>query len=465
MVMGLVNNHQDLMDKLVTLCKRRGIIFPGSEIYGGLANAWDFGPYGALLKNNIRQAWLKHFVTSRDDVVLMESGIIMNPKVWEASGHLQNFTDPLVDCKKCKKRFRADHILEQRSLEPGYAKEAPTDWSGIHCPECGGELTAVRNFNLMFKSHMGPVEETGTEVYLRPELAAGMFTDFKLIQQTQRLKLPFGIAQIGKAFRNEITPGNFIFRLREFEIMELEYFVKPEQWQQAFEMWLGVMTAWLKSLGVKNDDIKLHEIPEGERAHYSQRTVDFEFSYPFGRKELYGLAYRTDFDLKSHSKFSGADLSYTDPETGEKFIPHVVEPSMGLERTILVTLLSAYHEEEAPTAEAGETERRVVLRLPKHLAPIQVAVLPLSKKEELVTVAKTVALELRRYFTVEYDDTQSIGRRYRRQDEIGTPYCVTVDFDTLSDKSVTIRDRDSMHQERVRMDELADQLKQLLVTP
>ena len=447
------------MDKLIALCKQRGIIFPGSEIYGGLANSWDFGHYGALLKNNIRQAWLKHFVTSRDDMVLLESGIIMNPKVWQASGHLQNFTDPLVDCKKCKKRFRADHILEQRSLKPGYDKESPLDWSEIHCPECGGDLTEVRLFNLMFKSHIGPVEDAGAEVYLRPELAAGMFTDFKLIQQSKRLKLPFGIAQVGKAFRNEITPGNFIFRTREFEIMELEYFVKPSDWEKAFANWLDLMKSWLKSLGVAAKDINLNEIPEGERAHYSKRTVDFEYNYPFGLKELYGLAYRTDFDLASHAKFSGADLTYTDPETGEKFVPHVVEPSMGLERTVLVTLLAAYHEEDAPTAEEGETDKRVVLKLPKHIAPIKVAVLPLSKKEELAKLALPIAQELRQYLVVEYDDTQSIGRRYRRQDEIGTPYCVTVDFDSLQDKSVTVRDRDTMKQERIKIAELIEYLR------
>ncbi|KKT27194.1 MAG: Glycine-tRNA ligase [Parcubacteria group bacterium GW2011_GWF1_43_9] len=444
----------DLMDKLIALCKQRGIIFPGSEIYGGLANSWDFGHYGALLKNNIR-----HFVTSRDDMVLLESGIIMNPKVWQASGHLQNFTDPLVDCKKCKKRFRADHILEQRSLKPGYDKESPLDWSEIHCPECGGDLTEVRLFNLMFKSHIGPVEDAGAEVYLRPELAAGMFTDFKLIQQSKRLKLPFGIAQVGKAFRNEITPGNFIFRTREFEIMELEYFVKPSDWEKAFANWLDLMKSWLKSLGVAAKDINLNEIPEGERAHYSKRTVDFEYNYPFGLKELYGLAYRTDFDLASHAKFSGADLTYTDPETGEKFVPHVVEPSMGLERTVLVTLLAAYHEEDAPTAEEGETDKRVVLKLPKHIAPIKVAVLPLSKKEELAKLALPIAQELRQYLVVEYDDTQSIGRRYRRQDEIGTPYCVTVDFDSLQDKSVTVRDRDTMKQERIKIAELIEYLR------
>ena len=451
---------QNLMDKLVALCKQRGIIFPGSEIYGGLANSWDFGPYGALLKTNIRRAWLKHFVTSREDVVLLDSAVIMNPKAWEASGHLTNFTDPLVDCKKCKKRFRADHLLEARSLEPGYSKERPVDWSQIHCPECGGELTSVRQFNLMFKTSIGPVAEDGSEAYLRPELAGGMFTDFKLIQQAMRRKLPFGLAQIGKAFRNEITPGNFIFRTREFEIMELEYFVKPKEWEAAFAMWLGVMKAWLKSLGVRDERLHFNEIPDGERAHYSKRTIDIEYQYPFGLKELYGLAYRTDYDLAQHAKHSGADLTYTDPEGGEAFVPHVVEPSMGLERTLLVALLEAYHEEEARTADDGKTETRIVLKLPKHLAPIQVAVLPLSKKDELSSVSTKLAQELRQRFVVEYDDTQSIGRRYRRQDEIGTPYCVTVDFDTLKDKAVTVRERDSMKQERIPLTEVSAYLTQ-----
>ena len=410
-----------LMDKLLALAKQRGIIFPGSEIYGGLANSWDFGPYGALLKRNIREAWIKHFVTSRDDVVLLDSAVIMNPKAWEASGHLQNFTDPLVDCKKCKKRWRADHLLEARSREPGYSKEKPVDWSTVACPECGGELTPVRQFNLMFKTALGPVEDEGSAVYLRPELAGGMFTDFKTIQQAMRRHLPFGIAQIGKAFRNEITPGNFIFRTREFEIMELEYFVQPADWEKAFAMWLASIKMWLSSLGVRQDKLQFREIPDGERAHYSKRTIDVEYQFPFGVKELLGLAYRTDYDLTQHAKASGADLTYTDPETKETFMPHVVEPSMGLERMVLVALLEAYHEEAAPTAEDGKTETRIVLKLPKHLAPIKVAVLPLSKKEELSGPALKLAADLRQNFVTEYDDTQSIGKRYRRQDEIGTP--------------------------------------------
>ncbi|MBI5466498.1 MAG: glycine--tRNA ligase [Candidatus Kerfeldbacteria bacterium] len=448
----------DLMDKLMALCKHRGFIIPGSEIYGGLANSWDFGPYGALLKQNIRRAWLKHFVTSRDDVVLMDSSIIMNSRVWEASGHLQNFTDPLVDCKKCKKRFRADHLLEARSLEPGYDKEKPVDWLEIKCPECAGDLTEVRQFNLMFKTSVGPVAESGAVVYLRPENAAGMFTDFKSIQQSMRQRLPFGIAQIGKVFRNEVTPGNWIFRTREFELMELEYFIHPRGWEKVFDMWLGEIKSWLKSLGVRDEHLYFHEIEGADRAHYSKRTVDIEYNYPFGLKELYGLAYRTDFDLSQHAKTSGADLTYTDPVTNETFVPHVVEPSMGLERTVLVTMLEAYHEEEAPTAEEGATDRRVVLKFPKHLAPIQVAVLPLSKKEELMGPSQSLAQELRQHLVVEYDETQSIGRRYRRQDEIGTPYCVTIDFDTIQDKAVTVRDRDSMKQERVKITEVVGYL-------
>lgn len=462
----MVNNQKvtdsNLLDKVMQLCKQRGIIFAGSDIYGGLANSWDWGHYGTILKNNIRQAWLKHFVLSRPDMMVLDSSIIMNTKVWEASGHLQNFTDPLVDCKKCQRRFRADNLLEGKSLEPGYIKEKPVDLADIVCPDCGGELTAVRQFNLMFKTHMGPIEEQGTEVYLRPELAAGMFTDFKIIQQIMRKKLPFGIAQQGKAFRNEITPGNWIFRTREFEIMELEYFVSPDKWEEAFAMWLKVMKDWLKFLGVRDDKLVFHEIEEGERAHYSKRTVDIEYYYPFGLKELYGLAYRTDYDLSQHAKHAKEDFSYIDPATNQSFVPHVVEPSMGLERTILVTLLEAYHEEEAPTAKEGVKETRIVLKLPAALSPIEVAILPLSKNEELSPLSQQVASSLRAHFRVEYDETQSIGKRYRRQDEIGTPYCVTVDFDSLQDKAVTIRERDTMKQERVAVDGLVAYLKDKL---
>ncbi|MBU1039420.1 glycine--tRNA ligase [Patescibacteria group bacterium] len=464
----MVNNQKvkdsNLLDKVMQLCKQRSIIFAGSELYGGLANSWDWGHYGAILKNNIRQAWLKHFVYSQADMVFLESSIIMNSQVWEASGHLQNFTDPLVDCKKCRKRFRADNLLEGKSLEPGYSKEKPVEWSDIKCPECNGDLTAVRQFNLMFKTNMGPVAEEGTEVYLRPELAAGMFTDFKIIQQTLRKKLPFGIAQQGKAFRNEITPGNWIFRTREFEIMELEYFVNPQDWAEAFDRWLEVMKDWLKFLGVRSDKLVFHEIEDGERAHYSKRTVDIEYHYPFGLKELYGLAYRTDYDLSQHAKHANQDLTYTDPVTKVSLMPHVVEPSMGLERTVLVTLLEAYCEEEVPTTKEGVTETRIVLKLPVSLAPIEVAILPLSKNTELAPLSQEIENLLRPNFRVEYDETQSIGKRYRRQDEIGTPYCVTIDFESLQDRAVTVRERDNMKQERITLEKLVDYLKAKLVS-
>ena len=433
-----------LMEKIISLCKRRGFIFPGSEIYGGLANSWDYGPLGVELKNNIRARWWKRFVQSRGDMVGMDAALIMNPKVWEASGHVQNFSDPLIDCKKCKERFRADTIPEE------------------HAKTCGGELTAARQFNMMFQTHIGPVQTKGDEVYLRPELAQAMFVDFKYIQETMRQKLPFGIAQTGTAFRNEITPGNFIFRTREFDLMEFEYFVRPDEGEKWFEYWLGEMKTWLKDLGVNEKNLVYHEIEDGERAHYSSRTIDIEYHYPFGQKELYGLANRTDFDLKQHKEASGQDLQYKDPVTGEHFIPHVIEPTFGLTRSVLVALLEAYQEEDAPTTKDGETEARVVLRFPKWMAPVKVAVLPLSKKAELETIARPLADELRQNFMTSYDETQSIGKRYRRQDEIGTPYCVTVDFESLEDKAVTVRDRDTMKQERVKIGELKEYLREKL---
>ncbi|MBI4276440.1 glycine--tRNA ligase [Candidatus Uhrbacteria bacterium] len=448
----------DLLDKVISLCKRRGFIFPSSEIYGGLANSWDYGPLGVLLKNNIKAAWWKFFVTGRDDMAGIDSAILMNPKVWEASGHLQNFSDPLVECKKCHHRFRADHILKPDALEPGYDKEKPRDLASAVCPECGGGLTGERQFNLMFKTFMGAVEDAAATVYLRPENAAGMCVNFMNVLGVTRRRLPFGIAQIGKNFRNEITPGNFIFRMREFEIAELEYFIHPKMWEQTFEMWLAEIKRWWKDImQVNMDNLVWHEIPDGERAHYSKRTVDIEYKYPFGVKELHGIAYRTDFDLSRHQEKSGQDLTYVDPETKEKFLPHVIEPTFGIDRMLLVALLEAYHEDEAPTATDGETEARVVMRFPKQLAPIQVAVLPLSKKKELADIALPIAETLRKAgFSVEYDETQSIGKRYRRQDEIGTPYCVTVDFDSLNDKAVTVRERDSMKQERIKIKELPE---------
>jgi len=443
----------------VSLCKRRGFIFPGSEIYGGLANTWDYGPLGHLLKQNIKKAWWKFFVQERSDMVPLDSAIIMNPKVWEASGHLQNFSDELVECKKCHHRFRSDHLLEAASLKPEYDKAAVKTISELHCPDCDGALTEPKSFNLMFKTFLGTTEDSATTAYLRPETAGGMFVNFKNVLNVTRRRLPFGIAQIGKCFRNEITPGNFIFRTREFEIGEFEYFINPKDWESVFEMWLNEIKRWWREImQIDMDNLVWHEIEDGERAHYSKRTVDIEYKYPFGVKELHGIAYRTDFDLSRHEKVSGQDLHYTDPETNEKFLPHVIEPTFGIDRMLLVCLLEAYREEEVSTAKEGETEPRVVMKFPKYLAPIQVAVLPLSKKEELSSVAREVANDLRKYFSVDYDETQSIGKRYRRQDEIGTPFCVTLDFESLEDKKVTVRDRDSMAQERINISDLKDYL-------
>lgn len=441
---------ENLMDKLISLGKRRGFIFPGSEIYGGLANSWDYGPLGVELKNNIKHEWWKRFVHGRKDVIGVDTALMMNPKVWEASGHISNFTDPLVECKKCHERYRADQLTDAKK-----------------CFSCSGELTTPRKFNMMFKTFMGPAEDSAHVVYLRPETAQGMFVNFDTVAGTTRKRLPFGIAQIGKAFRNEITPGNFIFRTREFEQMEIEYFIRENEWEKQFEMWLGEMKSWLEHLGVNMKHVEFHEISDEERAHYSKRTVDIEYQYPFGLKELYGLAYRGDFDLQNHMKASGKDLRYTDPETNEKFVPHVIEPTWGVDRSLLVAMLEAYQEEEVPAsakASAGEgSETRVVMRFPKWLAPYKVAVLPLSKKEELKAVAEPLYDMLRKEFTTDYDESQSIGKRYRRQDEIGTPYCVTVDFDSVKDGAVTVRDRDTMKQERVAIKELAVYLKKKLV--
>ncbi|MFZ5364078.1 MAG: glycine--tRNA ligase [Patescibacteria group bacterium] len=439
--MAKKENNNELMDKIVSLCKRRGFIFPGSEIYGGMANSWDYGPLGVELKNNIKQAWWKKFVHSRTDMVGIDAALIMNPKVWEASGHLKNFTDPLVECKKCHERFRADKI------------------SGDKCPSCGGELTTAKQFNLMFKTFIGPAEESANVAYFRPETAQAMFVNFKQVLETSRKRIPFGIAQIGKAFRNEITPGNFIFRTREFEQMEIEYFIREKDWKKSFDYWYDEMYDWMKMIGLDKKHLHDLEVPEKERAHYSKRTIDIEYDFPFGVGELYGLAYRTDFDLGNHTKASGQNLEYMDPETGEKFIPHVIEPTFGVDRSVLAVLCESYSEEEAPTAEKGETETRVILKFPKWLAPIKVAILPLSKKEELAKIARPLYEDLVKHFVCEYDETQSIGKRYRRQDEIGTPYCVTVDFETLEDKAVTVRDRDTMKQERIKIEELTNYLK------
>ena len=427
---------EDLMQKVISLAKRRGFIFPGSEIYGGLANSFDYGPLGVELKNNIKQEWWKRFVQQRSDIVGIDAALIMNPKVWEASGHLENFTDPLVECKKCHTRFREDQMQDNK------------------CPNCKGkELTQAKSFNLMLKTFLGPTEDATNTVYFRPETAQAMFVDFKNILDMSRQNIPFGIAQIGKAFRNEITPGNFIFRTREFEQMEIEYFVKESEWEKHFEHWLNEMKQWLKDLGVSEKKLHYVDIKDGERAHYSKRTVDIEYEYPFGQKELYGLAYRGDFDLKNHFP---KDAPYRDPETKEAFWPHVIEPTWGVDRSVLVVMLEAYHEEKVPTAEEGESATRVVMKFPAWVAPVKVAVLPLVKnKPELVKKAKEVFDLLKMHFSCQYDETGAIGRRYRRQDEIGTPLCVTVDFDTLNDGSVTLRNRDTMDQERVSLDSLA----------
>lgn len=431
------------MDTLVALCKTRGFVFPGSEIYGGMANSWDYGPLGVELKNNIKQAWWKKFVTSRLDMVGIDAALVMNTKVWEASGHIATFSDPLVECKNCHERYRADQIDLAKA-----------------CQKCGQKetFTEPASFNLMLKTWIGPKEDVSAVAYFRPETAQAMFVDFPQVVTSSRKRVPFGIAQSGKAFRNEITPGNFIFRQREFELMEFEYFIHPTDWEHQFRYWLGQMHEWIAECGIDSARVHELEVPEDERAHYSKRTVDLEFDYPFGRKELYGLAYRTDFDLKNHAEHSGKDIVYTDPATGEKYVPHVIEPAFGVDRTFLAVMLSAYTEEAVP-GDGGKEETRVVLRLPHHLAPIKVAVLPLSKKEELSSVAKPLAERLAKHFRVEYDETQSIGKRYRRQDEIGTPFCVTVDFDSQTDGAVTVRDRDSMKQERVSIESLEEYLR------
>lgn len=434
-----------LMDKVISLAKRRGFVFPGSEIYGGLANSWDFGPLGVELKNNIKKLWWRLFVQERDDMAGIDGTLIMNPKVWEASGHLKTFSDPLAECQKCHQRFRADQV------------------KGV-CPNCGSkELTVARQFNLMFKTFLGPVEDKNSVVYLRPETAQTMFVDFKQVLDSTRLKIPFGIAQIGRSFRNEITPGNFIFRTREFEQMEIEYFIKPKKWEEHFEHWLAEMKRWVHLIGLDDKKVHYHEIPPEERAFYSQRTIDIEFDYPFGREELYGLAYRTDYDLSAHQKMSGQNLEYTDPETGEKFIPHVIEPSLGVERTALAVLLSAYTETEARSGEKRAVhEKEIVLKLPAVLAPVKAAILPLSRKEELTKPVYQIYRDLQKHWMCQYDEAGSIGKRYRRQDEIGTPFCVTFDFDSLKDKKVTVRDRDTMEQERVVISELDSYLKEKL---
>ena len=435
----MAENAETTLDKIVNLAKRRGFVFPGSEIYGGLANSWDYGPLGVELMNNVKRAWWKRFVQQRADMVGLDASILMNLKVWQASGHIEHFTDPLVECKVCHQRFRAD----DKEIIASHEHK---------------NFTEPRQFNTMFKTFIGAVEEEASTVYLRPETAQGIFVNFNNILDTMRTKVPFGIAQTGKAFRNEITPGNFTFRTLEFEQMEIEYFVKPGDDERIFDEWLEEQMAFFLDLGLKKENLKLHEHSKEELSHYSKRTVDIQYKFPFGWQELCGLANRTYYDLKRHSEASGQDLVYRDPVTNEPYTPYVIEPSFGVNRLVLAILCDAYTEVvggRSTTTEASK-ESEIVLKLSHHLASYQVAVLPLSKKEELTNKALEIASQLRANFIVIYDETQSIGRRYRRQDEIGTPYCVTVDFDTLNDNAVTIRDRDTMEQERVQIFELLE---------
>ncbi len=430
------------METLISLAKRRGFIYQGSEIYGGLAGTWDYGPLGVALKNNIKNLWWKMFVESREDVYGVDAAILMNASVWKATGHVDNFSDPLVECTKCKKRFRADQ-LQDRSA----------------CPECGGSFTEERKFNMMFKTEIGAAEDSSSTVYLRPETAQGMFVNFKNVVDSFHPKLPFGLAQIGKAFRNEITPRDFIFRVREIEQMEIEYFLKPENWENHFEYWRGEMLQWMETIGIDMNHVHELEVEAADRAHYSSRTIDFEFDFPFGRKELYGLAYRTDFDLENHMKASSKDLSYFDEETKERVVPHVIEPTFGVERTMLALLVSAYKEDNN-----GKEEVRPYLAFKPSVAPVICAVSPLLKnKPELREYAHLVYRTLKNEFgRVMWDDNGNIGKRYRRQDEIGTPWCIVIDFDTLADDSVTVRDRDTGLQERIKKDEIVDYIKDRL---
>jgi glycyl-tRNA synthetase len=451
------------MENLISLLKRRGFIFQGSEIYGGLAGTWDYAPLGVALKNNVKNLWWKRFVTDRDDMYGMDAAILMNQNVWKASGHVAGFADPLVEDKKTKKRFRADHLLEEAGVSTkGMTLDqmsAAIKEKGIKSPD-GNDLSEARQFNMMFKTHVGAMEDESAVSYLRPETAQGMFVNFKNILDTMHPKLPFGMAQIGKAFRNEIAPRDFIFRTREFEQMEIEYFVDPKNWEATFEHFVSQVHAFTNDVGLPKEKVHELEIAPADLAHYSKRTIDFEFDYPFGRKELYGLAYRTDFDLKAHSAGSNVDLSYYDEEAKARFVPHCIEPSFGVDRTVLAVLSEAYREDEL----GGE--KRVYLKLSSNVAPIKVAVFPLLKnKEALTNKAHEVHIVLRKEFgAVQYDETGSIGKRYRKQDEVGTPFCVTVDFETIEKEGsfVTVRDRDSGAQEKVKLEDLVSYLGQKL---
>ena len=452
------------MDKVVALCKNRGFVYPGSEIYGGLANTWDYGPLGVLLKNNIKNAWLKKFVQESPYNVGLDSAILMNPQTWVASGHLGGFSDPLMDCKECKTRHRADNLIEDQAGEntAGWTNDQLNEYIASHdikCPNCGKKnFTSIRQFNLMFKTFQGVTEDSKAELYLRPETAQGIFVNFNNIQRTTRKKVPFGVGQVGKSFRNEITPGNFIFRVREFEQMELEFFCKPGTDLEWFQYWRTYCKNFLLSLGIKEENLRLRDHSPEELCFYSKATTDFEYKFPFGWGELWGIADRTDYDLTQHMKTSGKSLEYFDPETNEKYIPYVIEPSLGVERLFLTIVCEAYDEEEI--GEGDKSDVRTVMHLHPALAPIKAAVLPLTKK--LKEPATELYTKLAKKFSVEYDEAGQIGKRYRRQDEIGTPFCITYDFDTLEDGCVTVRDRDSMAQERVKIDELVKYLEEKL---
>jgi glycyl-tRNA synthetase len=453
------------METIVNLCKRRGIVFPNSEIYGGLRSTWDFGPLGVELKNNVKRAWWRWMVQLREDVVGLDSAIILDPKVWETSGHVEVFTDPLVECLNCHQRFRADHLPGVHAAQSGHGEDEGTvDMAaGAKCPNCGQDkFTDPRNFNLMFKTFLGPVQDDTAAAWLRPETAQGIFVDFKQVQASTRRKVPFGIAQIGKSFRNEITPGNFIYRTREFEQMEMEFFVRPGTDVEWHQYWIDERLAWWKRYGVGEEHLRVREHEADELSHYSKRTVDIEYAFPFTDwGELEGIANRTDYDLKAHQEATGKDLTFYDDERDEHYIPYVIEPAGGADRGTLAFLIDAYREDEAPSARGG-TKKRTYLKLHHELAPIKVSVLPLSRNEELVPTAREVAQMLRPHWMIDYDDAGAIGRRYRRHDEIGTPYCVTVDFDTLTDKQVTIRERDTMQQERIAIADLVSWVEERL---
>ncbi|OYN85318.1 glycine--tRNA ligase [Parenemella sanctibonifatiensis] len=457
------------LDTVIALCKDRGFVFPCGEIYGGTRSAWDYGPYGVELKENIKRQWWKTMVRSREDVVGLDSSVILPTKVWEASGHLKAFVDPLVECKACHKRFRADHLQEEYAEVNGLDDPDAVDLAVVACPNCGAKekWSEPRNFNGLLKTNLGPVEDESGVHYLRPETAQGIFVNFANVMTAARMKPPFGIAQTGKSFRNEITPGNFIFRTREFEQMEMEFFVKPGEDETWHEYWMEQRHNWYTDLGIDPENLRFYEHPAEKLSHYSKRTVDIEYRFGFQGSEwgeLEGIANRTDFDLTTHGEHSGQvkQLQYYDQQANERWTPYVIEPAAGLTRSLMAFMVDAYAVEEAPNAKGG-TDQRAVLKLDKRLAPVKAAVLPLSKKEDLAPTAQKLAADLRQHWNIDYDDTQSIGRRYRRQDEIGTPYCLTVDFDSLEDQAVTIRDRDTMTQERVALSQVEGWLAQRLV--